>query len=322
MLQWNDILRLAEKGNLKPDYKLEMTDADWKAKLSPEVYAITRQKGTERAFSSEMCGLFEEGLYACACCNNLLFNAQQKFDSGSGWPSFTETVKDNAIAYHIDLTHGMQRVETTCNVCDAHLGHVFPDGPKPTGLRYCMNALALKKTSIKPKEVTFGGGCFWCTEALFQDLDGVISVQSGYSGGAVQNPTYEAVTTGSTGHAEVIQITYDPTKISYKELLRLHLATHDPTTLNRQGADRGTQYRSIIFYRSPEEKIEAEEVVNEMQVYWSEPIVTQLAPFVVFYEAEDYHQNYYKNNSDKQYCQIVIEPKLRKFRAQLQQEAK
>ncbi|MEW8230792.1 MAG: peptide-methionine (R)-S-oxide reductase MsrB [Candidatus Thiodiazotropha endolucinida] len=145
MLTWREVIQFANQGNPAPDRKVEKTDAEWRKQLTPEAFRITRQKGTERAFSSQMCGLFEPGRYACVCCDTLLFDAQQKFDSGSGWPSFTQPVQENAIAYHGDDSHGMQRVETTCNTCDAHLGHVFPDGPTPSGLRYCMNAVALKK---------------------------------------------------------------------------------------------------------------------------------------------------------------------------------
>jgi methionine-R-sulfoxide reductase len=145
MLKWNDVLVFARHGNPTPDHKVVKTDAEWRGQLTSEQYYVTRQHGTERPFSSEMCSLFEAGLYQCVCCGTLLFDASQKFESGTGWPSFTQPVKDNAIAYHEDNTYGMQRVETLCNTCDAHLGHVFPDGPAPSGLRYCMNAVALEK---------------------------------------------------------------------------------------------------------------------------------------------------------------------------------
>jgi methionine-R-sulfoxide reductase len=145
MLTWKDILSFAEKGNLRPDSTVTRTDAEWKKLLTAEQYRITRQKGTEKAYSSEMCSLFEPGLYACVCCNTLLFDSGEKFESGTGWPSFTQPLKENVIAYHLDNSYGMQRVETVCNTCGAHLGHVFPDGPAPSGLRYCINALALKK---------------------------------------------------------------------------------------------------------------------------------------------------------------------------------
>ncbi|MEL6675991.1 MAG: peptide-methionine (R)-S-oxide reductase MsrB [Bacteroidota bacterium] len=152
MLKWNDVLRFAKDGNPTPDRRVEKTEAEWKAQLSPEAYYVTRQQGTERAFSSEMCSLFQPGLYACVCCGTLLFDASEKFESGTGWPSFTQPVKENAIAYHADYSYGMTRVETVCNTCDAHLGHVFPDGPAPSGLRYCMNAAALQKVKEATEE--------------------------------------------------------------------------------------------------------------------------------------------------------------------------
>lgn len=145
MLTWPDVLKLARDGNPVPPRRVEKTDAEWRALLNDAEYRVTRQAATERPFSSEMCGLFEPGTYACRCCNTVLFDAQQKFESGSGWPSFSQPERPEVIAYHADTSHGMTRVETVCNVCDAHLGHVFPDGPLPSGLRYCMNALALQK---------------------------------------------------------------------------------------------------------------------------------------------------------------------------------
>lgn len=147
MITWPDVLSVAKNGNPPPDRKVVHTDAEWREQLSPEEYVVTRQAGTERPFSSEMCGLFAPGIYACVCCGTTLFDARSKFESGTGWPSFTAPISANAIAYRIDSSHGMTRVETLCNTCDAHLGHVFPDGPPPTGLRFCMNAVALKKTS-------------------------------------------------------------------------------------------------------------------------------------------------------------------------------
>lgn len=145
MLKWDDILNIAQNGNPEPDRRVEKSEDEWRGELSDDVFRVTRQKGTERPFSSEMCTLFQPGKYACICCDTLLFDAAEKFDSGSGWPSFTQPTQANAVAYHQDVSHGMTRIETTCNVCDAHLGHVFPDGPPPSGLRYCINALALKK---------------------------------------------------------------------------------------------------------------------------------------------------------------------------------
>lgn len=144
---WQAVLNWANSGNATPPSRVEKSNTDWQAQLTPEQYYVTREKGTERAFSSGMCSLFEPGKYHCICCDTLLFDANNKFDSGTGWPSFTEPVTDGVVGYHADGAHGMQRIEATCNVCDAHLGHVFPDGPKPSGLRYCMNAVSLKKAS-------------------------------------------------------------------------------------------------------------------------------------------------------------------------------
>jgi peptide methionine sulfoxide reductase msrA/msrB len=243
-----------------------------------------------------------------------LFDSEEKFESGTGWPSFTQPLKENAIAYHKDKGFGMYRIETICNTCDAHLGHVFQDGPPPSGLRYCMNAVALKKVETNIRKATIGGGCFWCTEAVFLKLKGIVKVESGYSGGKTKNPTYREVTSGSTGHAEVIELSFDKNLISYADILKIHLTTHDPTTLNRQGADRGTQYRSIIFYRSEEERQLALAAIEEVQKSLDDMIVTEVKNFEVFYKAEDYHQDYYANNPNDAYCRIVINPKIQKLK--------
>lgn len=163
---------------------------------------------------------------------------------------------------------------------------------------------------------TLGGGCFWCLEAVFSELKGVSKVESGYSGGKVPNPSYDDVCTDETGHAEVVQITFDSSIISYKEILQVFFSIHDPTTLNRQGADVGTQYRSVIFYNDKEQEKIAIEATREMGKLWTRPIVTQIVPLEKFYKAEEYHQNYFKSNPGQGYCQIVIEPKVSKFRKQ------
>lgn len=162
---------------------------------------------------------------------------------------------------------------------------------------------------------TFGGGCFWCTEAVFQEVKGVEKVISGYSGGTVPGkPTYREVCSGLTGHAEVIQVTFNPNVISFKEILIIFMTTHDPTTLNRQGGDTGTQYRSVIYYHSSTQKEVAEQVLKEVASYYEDKIVTEISQLDVFYEAEDYHQDYYKNNKEQGYCSFVITPKLAKLR--------
>jgi len=169
------------------------------------------------------------------------------------------------------------------------------------------------------KEIaTLGGGCFWCLEAIFNELRGVEKVASGYSGGSVPNPSYEQVCTGKTGHAEVIQITFDPEIISFRELLEVFFTIHDPTTLNRQGSDVGTQYRSAIFYHTPEQEKIAGEVIAELEKanVWDAPIVTEITPFKAFYPAEEYHRGYFERNPEQPYCRIVIAPKVAKFRKQ------
>ncbi|MBN1302691.1 MAG: peptide-methionine (S)-S-oxide reductase MsrA [Melioribacteraceae bacterium] len=165
------------------------------------------------------------------------------------------------------------------------------------------------------KSATFGGGCFWCVEAVFERVKGIVKVESGYSGGSVPNPGYKLVTTGTTGHAEVVQLTYDPAVISYAELLEIFWKTHDPTTLNRQGADVGTQYRSVIFYHNDDQRKTAEEYKKKLDEagVFDDPIVTEISPFEEFYVAEDYHQDYFENNPSQPYCSFVITPKIEKF---------
>lgn len=175
----------------------------------------------------------------------------------------------------------------------------------------------------KSEVATLGGGCFWCTEAVFLELNGIESVESGYSGGTVPNPTYRQVCTGNTGHAEAVQITFNPDVISFKEILQVFFTVHDPTTPNRQGADVGTQYRSVIFHHNAQQKAIAEEVIREITETgaWDRPIVTQVTPFEAFYKAEDYHQEYFKNNPGQSYCQLVIAPKVAKLRQHYREPA-
>jgi len=163
---------------------------------------------------------------------------------------------------------------------------------------------------------TLAGGCFWCLEAVFEQLRGVEKVVSGYAGGEVKNPTYRQVCDGTTGHAEVVQVTFDPARVSFRDLLGVFFTIHDPTTLNRQGADSGTQYRSAIFHHTPEQKAVAEEVIRELDAegVWDDPIVTQVAPLTEFYPAEEYHQRYFRTNPNQPYCQVVVAPKVAKFR--------
>jgi peptide-methionine (S)-S-oxide reductase len=172
--------------------------------------------------------------------------------------------------------------------------------------------------SSRSEVATLGGGCFWCLEAVYQELRGVEKVESGYSGGDVPNPTYRQVCSETTGHAEVVQVTFDPDEVAYRDILEVYFTIHDPTTLNRQGADVGTQYRSVIFYHTEGQKRTAEEVISEIEAegIWNSSIVTEVVPFDEFYVAEDYHQDYFRNNGYQPYCQVIIAPKVAKFRKQ------
>ena len=309
--------------------KLNVSDAEWKKVLSPDLYAVAREADTERAFTGKMWNSETKGTYYCATCGNKLFKSNQKFTSSCGWPSFFEQENKSSITFKDDNSFGMKRTEANCGRCNSHLGHLFDDGPEPTGKRYCMNAISLDfvpdATETKgnldssdeqaKQTIVLGGGCYWCVEAVYENLQGVDKVVSGFAGGKVENPSYEEVCTGRTGAAEVVQITYDKTKTNLDEIFQVFFTVHDPTTLNRQGADVGTQYRSVIFYATEEQKKAAESIIAELnntKVY-SSKIVTTLEPFTKFYKAEDYHQNYYENNKRQPYCEMVIQPKIEKF---------
>jgi len=323
--------------------KVVRTEAEWRKLLTPEQYKITRGKGTERAFCGGLLHNKGEGVYACVGCNLPLFQSGSKFESGTGWPSFFEPIATENIAEEADRSHGMVRTEILCRRCDAHLGHVFKDGPPPTGLRYCLNSEALrfvandqlktiaeqapvkavpkegaegKAASAERAEAVFAGGCFWCVEAVFEQLDGVLDAVSGYSGGSAETANYEAVCTGRTGHAEAVKIVYDPKKVSYEQLLKVHFATHDPTTLNRQGPDTGTQYRSAIFYANEQEKALAEAFLADLAdaKVFRRPVVTTLEPLNAFYPAEAKHQDFVACNPRQPYVRAIALPKVEKAR--------
>lgn len=305
------------EGSEKMQHKIIKTEEEWKKTLTPEQYRVTRQKGTEQPFTGKYYKNNETGTYHCVCCGAELFSSETKYDSGCGWPSFSTPKNEENIDESTDKTLGMVRTEITCSSCGAHLGHVFNDGPQPAGTRYCVNSasLVLKPAEEKQETATFGAGCFWCTEAVYERIDGIISVKPGYMGGKTKNPSYKEVCTGNTGHAEVAQIKFNPEKISYPELLEWFWKMHDPTTLNRQGADAGTQYRSAVFYHSGKQKKEAEESLKKhnSSEQFKNKIVTEITEASEFYPAENYHHDYFNNNTDAPYCRAVIAPKLKKL---------
>ncbi len=302
---------------------MDKPDSYWKKNLSKEQYYILREKGTEQPYSGKLLLNKDSGVYKCSACGNVLFTSGSKFESHCGWPSFDEEVAGGKIITKTDNSHGMTRTEIMCGRCGGHLGHLFDDGPTSTGKRYCVNSVSLefvdantfKKEENHMDTLTLGGGCFWCIEAVFQQMKGVISAESGYSGGKTVNPSYEDVCSGNTGHVEVVQIIFDKNITSMEDILKVFFTVHDPTSLDKQGADEGYQYRSVIYFRSDAQKKTAQDIIaalDKAKAYES-PIVTKVEPFSVFYKAELSHQDYYENNKSKGYCQMVIQPKIDKF---------
>jgi len=260
-------------------------------------------RGTERPFSGKYYQNKENGTYICKRCGAPLYRSEDKFDAHCGWPSFDDEIP-GAIKRVPDADG--RRTEIICNNCGAHLGHVFT-GEKMTGkdIRHCVNSISLNfipaQEKVQTKKAYFAGGCFWGTEYLFQNAEGVISSRVGYMGGRKQDPTYREVCGGSTGHTEAIEVVYDPAETTYEKLARLFFEIHDPTQVNRQGPDIGEQYRSAIFYLDKEQKQTAEKLIRILGEKGYE-IATELTPASTFWEAEEYHQDYYRNRGGSPYC--------------------
>ncbi len=271
-------------------------------KLTPEEEWIIVHKGTEPPFSGKYYKHFEKGTYVCKRCNSPLYRSEYKFDSGCGWPSFDDEIP-GAIKKVPD-SDGI-RTEILCAKCGAHLGHIFyGENLTSKNTRHCVNSLSLNFIPDEQptlKKAYFAGGCFWGVEYLFKKFPGVVKTRVGYCGGIKENPTYEEVCAGNTGHFETVEVTYDPSKTNFYELAKYFFEIHDPTQVDGQGPDIGEQYRSIIFYQDNVQKKYAEELIEILKLKGYR-VATALEKFNQFWEAEDYHQDYYNKTGKKPYC--------------------
>ncbi len=296
------------------------SDAVLRMTLTPEQYAVTQQAATEQPFMNAYDQEFREGIYVDITTGEPLFLNADKYDSGCGWPAFTKPITDEVVTEHADLSYGMVRTEVRSRSGNAHLGHVFEDGPADKGgLRYCINSASLRFIPSEHmeaegygkylpllragKEIYLAGGCFWGTEHYFRQVQGVLETEVGYANGITENPTYEEVCTGETQFAETVHVTYDPQVVSLGFLLELYFKAIDPTSLNRQGNDVGTQYRTGIYYIDADDLPEIEQAYKAEQQHYALPLAVEKLPLKNFYTAEEYHQDYLVKNP-RGYCHI------------------